>query len=166
MSTSYRFSNAVQSALIAWLLAKPEILPARDELYRLLKEDEARTLALNRVVEKVGHRQGPPHAGESEVYQRRIIAFLSSHGISAGSSVDQTGFIIEPWREEVRVQFWRCMRGWNRLEKEGRTNELLRGVSGEEGYAKLSRFVIDEQTKVEKDNNRHPMELEISGWEE
>ena len=165
MSTSYRFSNAVQSALIAWLLALPSILPSQETMTKLLKEDEGRTLALGRSVERTGHRQGAPHLGESEAYQRRILKFLESHNIQVGSSLDQTGLVMEPWREEVRKDFWICMRGWKRLEKEGRTKKLLKGVSGEEGYANLSRAVILEQKVLEKDIKRDPLETEISGWD-
>lgn len=162
MSTSYRFSNAVQGALIAWSLALPSILPDKDEMLTSMKEDEARTRALGRIVEKVGHRQGPPHLGESEVYQRRIMAFLRSKGIEVGNSDKKEGVVMEPWREEVRKDFWQSMRSWMRIEKEGRAQELLKLAVGEEGYAELSRLVIAEQKIVEKD--RDPLESEISGW--
>lgn len=103
MSTSYRFSNAVQAALIAWCIALPSILPSLPELRKALEEDEARTKALGRAVEKVGHRQGAPHLGESEAYQRRIVAFLKGKGIEVGNSDEKTGLVMEPWREEVRA---------------------------------------------------------------
>lgn len=162
MSTSYRFSNAVQSALIAWTLALPSILPSREDMLVAMKEDEARTRALKRSVEKVGHRQGPPHLGESEVYLKRILDFLSSKGIEVGNSERKEGVVMEPWREEVRKDFWQCMRSWSRLEKAGRTKELLKEAVGEEGFAEVSRRVIAEQKEVEK--NRNPLESEISGW--
>lgn len=163
MSTSYRFSNAIQGALIAWILALPSLPPSKSEMSDLMKEDEARIRALGRSVEKVGHRQGAPHLGESEEYQRRIVAFLQSKGIEVGNSQDKTGVVMEDWRQEVRKDFWQCMRSWKRIEKEGRAQDLLREAVGEDGYAKLSRRVILEQKLVEK--NRNPLESEISGWD-
>lgn len=163
MSTSYRFSNAVQGALIAWILALPSILPEKAEMLSLVDKDEARVRSLGRSVEKVGHRQGPPHSGESEAYQRQIIAFLKSQGIEVGNSEMKEGLVMEDWREEVRKDFWQCMRSWKRIEKEGRAKDLLKNAVGEEGYAQLSRLVIAEQKEVEK--NRDPLESEISGWD-
>lgn len=162
MSTSYRFSNAVQAALIAWILADPSILPSREDMLRVVAEEEARTVALGRAVEKLGHRQGAPSSGESEVYQRRMLAYLQSKGIETGSVHDQTGVVLEPWRVEVRKEFWRIMRGWARLEKEGRTKQMIAGLEGEQAYADLCVEVLKEQTIVEKD--RDPNESEISGW--
>lgn len=167
MSTSYRFSNAIQSALIAWTLALPSlVLPSRDEMVESLKADEARTRALGRSVERLGHRQGAPHMGESEVYQRRIVRYLESKGITVGESTTKTGVVMEPWREEVRKDFWMCMRGWNRMEKLGRSKELVQRLAvGEQGYAELGRLVIEEQRQFEKDQGRDPLESEISGWD-
>lgn len=163
MSTSYRFSNAVQGALIAWSLALPDILPSKDDMLRGVREEENRTKALGRSVEKVGHRQGRPHEGESEVYQRRIVSFLKNNGIEIGNAGRQEGLVMEPWREEVRKDFWQCMRGWRRIEKEGRSEEFLWEAVGEEGFARVSRKVIAEQKVIEKDRN--VFESEISGWE-
>lgn len=162
MSTSYRFSNAVQAALAAWCIAMPSILPSRSEMLCSLAVEEAKTVALGRAVEKLGHRQGAPSSGESEVYQARVIAFLRSKGIEAGNAKEKTGVVMEKWREEVRVQFWRIMRGWARLEKEGRTQQMVKGLEGEQAYAELCMEVLGEQTIVEKD--RDPLESEISGW--
>lgn len=163
MSTSYRFSNAVQGALIAWILALPSMIPKREEMLALMKEDEAMTRSLGRLVEKVGHRQGAPHLGESEAYQRRILDFLQSKGIEVGMSNAKEGVVMEDWRQEVRQDFWQCMRSWKRLEKEGRAKHMLQDAIGEDGYARLSRLVIAEQKVVEKD--RDPLESEISGWD-
>jgi hypothetical protein len=162
MSTSYRFSNAIQSALIAWTLALPLILPNEEEMLASIRDDEDRTRALGRSVEKTGHRQGPPHLGESETYQRRIVRFLQSKGIEVGCSERKEGVVMEDWREEVRKDFWQCMRGWMRLEKEGKAKDLLIHAVGEEGFAKVSRAVIAEQKIVESD--RDPRESEVSGW--
>ena len=162
MSTSYRFSNAVQAALVAWSIARPDILPTRQEMLQSLKEHEARVVALGRSVEKLGLRQGVPSSGESEVYQHRVVNFLQSRGIEVGNLEKQTGLSMEPWREEVRKEFWRIMRGWARLEKLGRTQEMCKDLQGEEAYAKLCMEVLREQTVVEKD--RDPLESEISGW--
>lgn len=164
LQTSYRFSNAVQAALIAWVLAIPSILPIREEMAASLAEDEARIRSLGRSVEKLGHRQGAPHLGESEQYQRSVMAFLESHGIEVGNSETKTGVVMDSWREEVRKDFWMCMRGWARLEREGRTQELLQMAKGEEGFAKVSRIVIAEQRQFEQDSGRDPNEQEISGW--
>lgn len=163
MSTSYRFSSAIQGALIAWTLALPSILTTREEMLTSMKEEEARIRLLGRSVEKVGHRQGAPHLGESEAYQRRIVNFLQSQGIEVGNAGKKEGVVMEDWREEVRKDFWQCMRSWKRIEKEGRAADLLKGAIGEEGYAELSRLVIAEQKQIEKD--RDPLESEISGWD-
>ena len=163
MSTSYRFSNAVQGALIAWILALPSILPERHEMIALMEKDEARIRSLGRLVEKVGHRQGAPHLGESEAYQREIVSFLKAQGIEVGNSQTKEGVVMETWREEVRRDFWQCMRSWKRIEKEGRSKDLLKIAVGEEGYAQLSCLVIAEQKVLEK--NRDPLESEISGWD-
>lgn len=128
-----------------------------------LKEEEARIRSLGRSVEKAGHRQGAPHLGESEAYQRRIVSFLESKGIEVGNAEKKEGVVMERWREEVRKDFWQCMRSWKRIEKEGRSEEFLKSAVGEEGYAELSRRVILEQKDVERD--RDPLESEISGWD-
>ena len=87
---------------------------------------------------------------------------MESKGIEVGNVDEKTGVCMEPWREEVRKEFWRIMRGWARLEKEGRTGEMCKGLEGEEAYARLCAQVLKEQTIVEKD--RDPLESEISGW--
>ena len=162
MSTSYRLSNAFQAALAAWTIALPDILPAREEMQRLLAADEARLVALGRSVERLGHRQGAPHLGESETYQRSVAAFLRSRGIQAGDTDAKTGVVLEDWRWQVRKEFWRIQRGWSRLEKLGRAKGLVKGLRTEQDYAELCALVVREQTTVEVD--RDPNETEIGGW--
>ncbi|GAA98057.1 hypothetical protein E5Q_04738 [Mixia osmundae IAM 14324] len=160
MANSYRFSNAVQALLVAWTIARPDILPAREELFRQLETQEQATLAKGRPLEKLGHRMGDPAAGESEIYQTRVLEFLAQ----AGVPIDPA--LIEPlvlWRMEVRKDFWLCLRGWHRLEKLGMAQDWLKDTEGDEGYAQLTRRVIAWQKAWEK-VHRAPQQ-EISGWD-
>ena len=163
MSTAYRFHDAVQALLTAWLIARPDILPSRESMQAQLEADEEWTRSKGRNVLILGSKYAVNDQAEPEAHQKRIVEFLRSNGIESGNADRKEGLVLDPWRQEVRKDFWMSMRGWNRLEKLGVSKQWLEGVAGEEAYAELMRRIIASQRAYEIETKR-PVQQEICGW--